>query len=150
VYLPSRARLKTCLSCMLGCNSISERDSQSFRYSTKTLTVRAPLMSEIHLLFKSASFTVLLLAILLGIELYRLGAMSEILVPCSHLSSQNVFDPSPTSEIRAIEKKALALFGTCMGRPAQGRPESVFCSHNHLMRRAQQSFGRLEISKPPS
>jgi hypothetical protein len=97
---------------MLGCNSISERNSQSFRYCTKTLTVRAPLMSEIHRLLNRASCTVLRLVILFGIELYRSGAMSEILVSCSHLSSQNkVFDPSPTLEIRAIEKKALALYG---------------------------------------
>jgi hypothetical protein len=50
---------------------------------------------------------------LFGIRSYSRGAKSEILLPLSHLSVQNmVFAPSPTSEIKALEKKAQTLLGT--------------------------------------
>jgi hypothetical protein len=52
--------------------------------------------------------------------------MLGILFPWSHLFVQNfVFDPSPISVTKIVEKKAQDLPGTWMGRPDQGRPESV-------------------------
>jgi hypothetical protein len=72
-------------------------------------------MSLIHLLFNKASWRVLLFAILFGIVSSKLGAMSIILRPNSHLSVK-VRDPFPTSEIRTVEKRARALSGTWIGR----------------------------------
>ena len=107
------------------------------------------MISETHLLFDKASWTVLLLRALFGISSYNRSAKSEIL-PRSHLYVQNmVFAPSPTSEIKALEKKARALLGTWIGNPDQGRSGSVFCNQSHLILRAQQSSWRLEIPNPP-
>ena len=72
-------------------------------------------MSEIHLLFSKASWTVLHLAILLVMVWNNLGAIS-LFSPESHLSVQNkVFALFHTSEIRTVGKKALALYGTWIG-----------------------------------
>jgi hypothetical protein len=64
-------------------------------------------MSEIHLLFSKASWTVLRLAILLGMVWNNLGAISLMFCPESHLSVQNkVLAPFPTSEIRTRDQNS--------------------------------------------
>jgi hypothetical protein len=78
-------------------------------------------------MFNRASWTVLLFVILFGIMENSLGAKVETLLPCNQLSVQKrVFEPFPTSEMRTLEKKALALLVTCIGSPIQGLLESVF------------------------
>ncbi|ONM17127.1 hypothetical protein ZEAMMB73_Zm00001d003539 [Zea mays] len=139
------------LSSILGCCTMTERASQRDKKSIRTPTVSAPLISVIHLLFNKASCTVLLRVILFGIVANSLGAISETFFPLIHLSVQKkVLDPLPVSVISTLEKKSLDLLGTCIGSPAHGRLGSVLCSHNHLMRRAQRSSGRLEILNPPN
>jgi hypothetical protein len=134
-----------------GCSSTLSRTSQSCKYSTITPTVLVPLISEIHLLAHSASWTVHLLIMFFGTAASNLGARSAILCPCNQRSCQkSVPDPSPISTCMATEKKDLALAGIWIDRAAQGWLGSIFCSHIHLIQRVHPSSCKLGIPRPPN
>lgn len=149
-YLPSGAKEKMCLSSILGCNTMTERASQRDKKSIRTptecsLDICNP--SSVQQSFLHSPFSCY------SIWDYGKQSWRNIwnLFPLIHLFAQKkVLDPLPVSVISTLEKKSLALLGTCIGSPAHGRLGSVLCSHNHLMRRAQQSSGRLQIPNPPN
>lgn len=77
------------------------------------------------------------------------GANSEILIPCSHLSSQNkLVDPSPTTVVAAPLKSAIASFGAEISNSLHSREVSDQLSHGHLACIAVFSQHKLGIPSP--
>lgn len=107
-------------------------------------------MSSTHLLSIRASYTSLLLFILLGTLLTREGARSEMHWPWSQRSDQKrVVEPSPTIEQTEAENKATTLGCTRISNSAQGLSGCVFLSQSHLKLSAQPRISRLWMPKPP-
>lgn len=107
-------------------------------------------MSSTHLLSIRASYTSLLLFILLGTLLTREGARSEMHWPWSQRSDQKrVVEPSPTIEQTEAENKATTLGCTWISNSAQGLSGCVFLSQSHLKLSAQPRISRLWMPKPP-
>jgi len=120
-----------------------------YKYSLSTCTDKAPLISATQHLLSKAWATVCCFTARLGISLHKFGASSDKVLPCNHLSNQNLVDfPLPTMVSTATLKSVLVYRGTWIGKPVQECDVSVFRAQNHQTQSALPRASRLWIPRP--
>ena len=149
LYVPVIHSFHLCWSGTVGCKTRSSTSPQINRYSLSTSTVKAPLISATQHLLSKAWATVCCFTARLGISLHKFGASSDKVLPCNHLSNQNLVDfPLPTMVSTATLKSVLVYRGTWIGKPVQECDVSVFRAQNHQTQSALPRASRLWIPRP--
>jgi hypothetical protein len=107
------------------------RHCRRCKYYIRTRTVSDPLMSQIHAILFKADATMRRLRVLFNTASTSSGARLAMHWPSSHGSDQKkVLAPSLTTQLIEDLKKDSVTGSVWHGSPAQGRAESVLCSHN--------------------
>ena len=120
LYSPKVVSFHLCWSGISGCKTKPSTRSQMYKYSLSTCTDKAPLISATQRLLSKAWATVRRFTARLGISLHKFGASSDKVLPCNHLSNQNLVDsPLPTMVSTATLKRALTYCGTWIGKLVQ-------------------------------
>ena len=118
LYSPKVVSFHLCWSGISGCKTKPSTRSQMYKYSLSTCTDNAPLISATQHLLSKAWATVRCFTARLGISLHKFGASSDKVLPCNHLSNQNLVDfPLPTMVSTATLKSVLVFRGTWIGKP---------------------------------